>query len=51
MNRKTIPNLPLGGQLDLEAGRKLRAVSPFGITAAQSLDLYAFSLKLTASLP
>lgn len=39
------------GQVNLEAGRKLRAVPPFGIAAAQSLDLDALSLELTASLP
>lgn len=46
------PELAVGrGQVNLEAGRKLRAVSPFGIAAAQSLDLDALSLELTASLP
>src|SRR3954452_10900204 len=39
------------GQVDLKAGRKLRPVPPFGIAAAQSLDLDAISLELTASLP
>jgi hypothetical protein len=39
------------GQVDLEAGWKLRAVPPFIIAAAQSLDLDALSLELTASLP
>src|SRR5690242_9983991 len=38
-------------QVDLETGRKLRAVTPFGIAAAESLDLDTVSLELAASLP
>jgi hypothetical protein len=39
------------GEVDLEAGRKHRAVPPFGIAATESLDLDALPLELTASLP
>jgi hypothetical protein len=46
------PELAAGrGQVDLEAGWKLRAVPAFGIAAAQSLDLDPVSLELTATLP
>lgn len=38
------------GQVDLEAGWKLRAVATLGITSAQSLDLDAILLESTASL-
>lgn len=38
------------GQVDLEGGREAGAVAALGIAAAQSLDLDAISLKLTASL-
>lgn len=34
------------GQVDLEAGRELRAVAPFRITAAQGLDFDAILLEL-----
>ncbi len=38
-------------QVNLEAGRELRAIAAFGIAAAQGLDLEPVSLELTASLP
>lgn len=38
-----------GGQIDLEAGRKPRAVTAFGLAATQGLDLDAVSLELAAS--
>lgn len=37
-------------QVDLDAGRKPRAVAVFGIAAAQGPDLNAFPLKRTARL-
>jgi len=37
-------------QIDLEAGRELRAVATFGIAAAQGLDLDPVLLELSASL-
>lgn len=40
-----------GRQIDLEAGRELRAIAAFGIAAAQSPDLDSVSLELIASLP
>jgi len=46
------PELAVGrGQVNLETGRKPRAVPSFGIAAAQSLDLNALSLEVTARLP
>ena len=46
------PELAIGrGQVDLETGRKFGPVAPFDIAAAQSFDLDALSLELTAGLP
>jgi hypothetical protein len=39
------------GQINLEAGRKLRTVAAFGIAAAQSLDLDTVPLELAPSPP
>lgn len=40
-----------GRQVDLEAGRELRAVAAFRIATAKLLDLYTVSLEPAASLP
>src|SRR4051794_7363566 len=47
-----MPNLPFWSwQVDLEAGRELRAIAAFGIAAAQGLDRDPVSLELAVSLP